>query len=469
MSFCHWDCCVASTLLLTVSFCCRCRFVATVPLMPVPLCCRCHFVASIPLMPVPFCCLCHFVASTFLCPSFVSALFFWSMFLCYFLIMPVFYVACVPLLSVPFCCLCPLVACAFLLPVPFCCQYPSVAGASFDGTRLVPMPFCAVSPARPSCCHNLSVASVFLLPVPFSDYVASDFLLPVPFCYQSTSAACAFLLSVIEGAHGCCTTPFCLGLLFVCFWFMVVGRGGGGGGLPSAIHTGRRAATSEVKPVAGFQVERLHWLFTDGVGTSATVAAKAAPFTSKFISISAATTPLQDVREFFLEALDEPRSLGPAWHALATRYLRAQLGCVHDSAAVERCGLREKIEVYDYVPAALDALYSMAVLLSSAHAAACGTASGFCRNLSLAVEAGVLSLVRPQVLNFSLHFSPQRLPRLYAAGRMLVPDEFGDFLPANSPLYFINSAANGRWTKVAHEIRPWGLGFSGSLVLRRRT
>ena len=216
-------------------------------------------------------------------------------------------------------------------------------------------------------------------------------------------------------------------------------------------------------------MERLHWLFTDGVGTSATVAAKVAPFTGKFISISAATTPLQDVREFFLQALDEPRSLGPSWHAFATRYLRAQLGCVHDSAAVEKCGLREKIEVYDYVPAALDALYSMAALLSSAHAAACGTASGFCRNLTLAVEAGVLSLVRPRALNLSLHFSPQRLPRLYAAGRMLVPDEFGDFLPANSPLYFINSAANGRWTKVAHEKRARGLGFSGSLVLRRRT
>ena len=167
----------AGAPLLPVPFCCQ------YPLMPVPLCCRCHFVASIPLMPVPLCCRCHLVASTFLCPSFVSALLS-SMFLCYFLIMPVFYVACVPLLCalllpVPSCCLCLSVAGTILLPIPFCCRdvfwrYPFGASAFLCcfscQTFLLPQPFsckCLFVAFLRICCQWLFVASTFLLPEHF--------------------------------------------------------------------------------------------------------------------------------------------------------------------------------------------------------------------------------------------------------------------------------------------------------------
>lgn len=217
--------------------------------------------------------------------------------------------------------------------------------------------------------------------------------------------------------------------------------------------------------MAGLQVDQLHWLFSDGVGTSSNVAAMAAPYNSKLISISAATVLLHDVRDFFLEALDNPRPLGRYWQSLVSQYLQGQLRCFHNSSVVDRCGLRDRIAAYDYVPAALDSLYSMAALLRSAQAAACGRVgvSGVCRNLSAALEAGLLSVVQPQPLNFSSLFTQQRLPRAFAADRMLVPDEFGDFVPANSPLYFINAAAGDQWTKVARVKRlceGWGLNRS---------
>ena len=63
------------------------------------------------------------------------------------------------------------------------------------------------------------------------------------------------------------------------------------------------------------------------------------------------------------------------------------------------------------------------------------------------LREGLLSSVQPGGLNYSAVFSDSQLPEEFR-GRELVVDGFGDFLPAHSPLYFINSASGGRWTKV---------------------
>ncbi|XP_070192200.1 uncharacterized protein [Littorina saxatilis] len=198
------------------------------------------------------------------------------------------------------------------------------------------------------------------------------------------------------------------------------------------------------------KVDKLHWLFSDGVGTSLSIADKIQQYTSKHVSISSATSPLDDVMDFYLQALDNPRQLGPYWEALATEYLRDNHHCYETTSAVSKCKLRDKVKKVDYLSAAMDSLYSLAALLSDASEKSCGAgSSGVCQAMLEAVNEGLLKLVQPQALNYSLVFSEDRLPREFVEkGRMLVPDEFRDFVPASSPLYFINSASLSQWTKI---------------------
>lgn len=201
------------------------------------------------------------------------------------------------------------------------------------------------------------------------------------------------------------------------------------------------------------KLENLHWLSSDGVGTTAEIAQKVQVYRrSKVLSISIATVQLPDFRDFFLDLLDRPQQLGPYWQSLVREYLTQELNCRQDPPSTA-CKLRDRILLYDYVPAALDSVYSLAALLKRAHALSCtsagsGLASGVCQNLAETVEAGLLSLVQPEPLNYSSVFEDERLPERFRNGRMLVLDEYGDLVSAKSPLYFINMASGGKWTKI---------------------
>ncbi|XP_076469617.1 uncharacterized protein LOC143299956 [Babylonia areolata] len=205
------------------------------------------------------------------------------------------------------------------------------------------------------------------------------------------------------------------------------------------------------------KVNQLYWLVSDGVGTSHTIPSLVEPYT--LLSISPATAHLDDINEFFFHALDNPEELGPYWQTLVTEYLQEVLGCFEQQSPVARCRLKDKIEMFDYLPAALDSFYSLAALLGRAHSKACGGGStpGLCQELLAVLKNGLLSLVQPQAMNYSHYFSPEQLPSYFRQDRFLVPDRFGDFMPANSPLYFINIASRGQWIKI-------GEHSNGSLV-----
>jgi hypothetical protein len=63
-------------------------------------------------------------------------------------------------------------------------------------------------------------------------------------------------------------------------------------------------------------VLNLHWIFSDGVGTSKDVARMAQNLSNRLFSISPALVLLSDIQEFFLHHLDNPDELGPYWKSL---------------------------------------------------------------------------------------------------------------------------------------------------------
>nr|KAG5711388.1 hypothetical protein BaRGS_006085 [Batillaria attramentaria] len=215
------------------------------------------------------------------------------------------------------------------------------------------------------------------------------------------------------------------------------------------------------------RLEDLYWLSSEGVGTSQAIAEKMEDYQqSKLFSISAATVELQDFQDFFFDLLDNPEQLGPYWESLVRDYLTEEFNCPFTASPTRTCRLRTKIPQYDYVPVALDAMYSLAALLKTAHARKCAGGVGVCQELAQALEEGLLKVAQPEPLNYSLVFDSDRLPAGFRQGRMLVRDQFEDFVTADSPLYFINVAKAGQWDKIG-EYRNGSITFESEADLNR--
>lgn len=170
-------------------------------------------------------------------------------------------------------------------------------------------------------------------------------------------------------------------------------------------------------------------------------------YSSKLISISPATVLLPDFRNFFFDLLESPLKPDTYWETLIAEYRLSELGCAQDGTST--CDPRNQVPMYDYVPAALDAVYSLAVLLSRAHAKHCGRDFvGVCEDLASLVWKGLLMGDKPAQFNYSDAFAQDKVPEAFRQGRTLVWVNDNDFMAANSPQYFINSARNGNWVKV---------------------
>ncbi|XP_025107304.1 uncharacterized protein LOC112572022 [Pomacea canaliculata] len=190
---------------------------------------------------------------------------------------------------------------------------------------------------------------------------------------------------------------------------------------------------------------QIHWVFSDGVGTSVEVAKRITEYSSTFLSISPAPLPLRDFRRFFVDLLRSSQKPDPYWSTLLAEYIAQKLPC--DPGASSSCDVEMSFHISDYLPAALDAIYSLAALLKTAHKLRC-PGGGLCPELMEAVRGGLLQSVQPTALNYSEFFDNDYVPEEFRNNRVLVSNEYGDFVAANMPLYYISMARSGAWKKI---------------------
>ena len=205
------------------------------------------------------------------------------------------------------------------------------------------------------------------------------------------------------------------------------------------------------------QVHKVHWVMSDGVGNSAELARQLQTYDNMVITVSPSSGQPSEIREHFASVVSSVNSpVTPnKWYPWMREYVEYLYKCSpqgSSSSVLPACpaslDLMTKFNFYDYVNAALDATYILADVVKRVHQSMHCSRHEECSAFLKQVNDGILPDYRPGPIRYS-DFERGLVPDVFVKNmRELVVADDGDLFVANTPLYDINLAANGRFTKV---------------------